>query len=96
MADVIITDNPEASRYEADLEGRAAGFAEYRRSGDTVVMPHTEVFDDFGGQGVGTALVRHALDDLRERGLRVIPTCPFVASFIDKHPEYRELVTEQA
>lgn len=96
MADVIISDNPGASRYEADIEGRAAGFAEYRRFGGTVVMPHTEVFDDFGGQGVGTTLVRYALDDLRERGLRVVPACPFVASFIDEHPEYRELLAEQA
>lgn len=96
MADVTITDNPERSRFEADIDGRAAGFADYHREGDVVVMPHTEVFDEFGGQGVGSILVRHALDSIRAQGLTVDPRCPFVAIWIQRHPDYADLVAPSA
>lgn len=57
-----------------------------------VVMSHTAVDGSFEGQGVGSALARAALDDLREQGVRVLPTCPFIKAWIDHHPEYRDLL----
>lgn len=90
-----ITDNPDAGRYEARLaDGRLAGFAEYRREPGVITFHHTKVKDEFEGQGVGGALARAALERARAEGLTVRPVCPFVSGWIDRHPEYRELVAE--
>ena len=69
-----------------------AGFAEYRPRPHAVVFTHTEVDEAFEGQGIGGALVRGALDDVRSKGLAVVPLCPFVKAWIAKHPEYEDLV----
>ncbi|MGD9695817.1 MAG: GNAT family N-acetyltransferase [Thermoleophilia bacterium] len=92
MSDTVITDAPEASRYEARLDGDLAGFAEYVVKDDFIVFTHTEVDPAFGGKGIGGALARGALDGARERGLAVVPACPFIAGWIAKHPDYAELV----
>jgi uncharacterized protein len=89
--DVLVTDAVERSRFEAHLDGRLAGFADYIRSANLVVLPHTEVEPGFEGRGVGGALARAALDDARERGLPVIATCPFIAGWMGRHPEYLDL-----
>lgn len=86
-----IVDNQEARRYEQQTEHGLA-MLEYRGHGRRIEFVHTEVPPAAEGRGVGGALVRAALDAARERGLRVIPTCPFVHAFIERHPEYRELV----
>ena len=92
IATVTVQDNPEASRYEArDDSGVVAGFAEYERHDDRIVFTHTEVDDAFEGRGVGGALVRGALDDVRTTALRVVATCPFVKAWIGKHPDYADL-----
>jgi predicted GNAT family acetyltransferase len=92
-AQLTIQDNPEQSRYEAlDESGAVAGFAEYKRRNGVVVFLHTEVDDAMEGMGVGSALVRGALDDVRGSGLRVRPLCPFFKSYIEKHAEYQDLV----
>lgn len=86
-----IQDNPAESRYEAHLEGELAGIAAYRLEGDTIVFTHTEV--EVEGQGVGSALARGALDDVRRQGTRrVVPTCHFMKGWIDEHPDYADLV----
>ena len=90
--DVAVTDNKAKSRYEAALDGDQAGIAAYELSGDTIVFTHTVVDEDLEGRGVGSTLIRHALDDARNRHLTVVPECEFVAAFIDDHPEYRDLV----
>ena len=87
MADV-----PERSRYELRLAGRLIGVAAYRRQEGRLVFTHTEVADEFEGQGFGTRLVLDALDDARRQGTAVVPLCPFVAFQIDAHPEYRDLL----
>lgn len=93
MDDVTITRNEQRSRFEARVDGQLAGFADYAPRGEgVVVMPHTEVDPAFGGRGLGTRLVRGALDQLREDGVAVVPACSFVASFIDQHPEYADLL----
>lgn len=93
MADVQVTDNPGESRFEARVDGELAGFAEYLTSEDLVTFTHTEVFDAFEGQGVGSALARGALDAVRADGTRrVLPRCPFIRGWIEKHPDYQDLV----
>ena len=89
---VQVRDVPERSHYEAGVDGRHAGVAAYRLSGRRIEFTHTKVDDAFEGQGVGSVLVRFALDDARARGLSVRPTCPFVRSWIDRHPTYADLV----
>ena len=90
---VKTTLNESESRYEAHVDGELAGFAEFERDGDRIVFTHTEVDDAFEGKGVGSALARGALDDVRARGdLRVVPRCPFIRAWIEKHPDYDDLV----
>jgi uncharacterized protein len=94
MTAVAVTDVPSDERYEARVDGEVAGFLEYRRAGNVVVLAHTEVLPAFGGRGVGGRLVRAALDEIRARGdLEVVPTCPFVARWIATHMDYVNLVT---
>jgi predicted GNAT family acetyltransferase len=90
--DVVVTENHDEERFEAHLDGRLAGIAAYRLDAGRIVFTHTEVDDAFEGQGVGGQLVRGALDDVRGRHLQVVPRCPFVRSFIDRHPEYTDLL----
>lgn len=93
MTDVIVSHNPELSRYDAHIDGELAGFAEYQADESVITFTHTEVDDAFGGKGVGSALARFALDDVKAQGSRrVRPLCPFIKGWIDKHPEYAELL----
>ena len=91
MTTVAVTDAEDRSRFEARVGGELAGFAEYRRTDDLVVFPHTEVDPAFEGRGVGSALARAALDDARGRGLPVLATCPFISGWMRRHPEYLDL-----
>lgn len=95
MTDTIhVGDSPELSRYEVFLNGDPVGFAEYRVREGEIEFPDTEVDPQFGGRGLGSALIKAALDDVRSRypDRRVVPTCPFVAGFIARHPEYQDLL----
>lgn len=93
MADVVTSHNPDKHRYEAHLDGELAGFAEYQLTDDLVVFTHTEVHRKFEGKGVGSALARFGLDDVRDGGTRkVLPLCPFIKGWIGKHREYVDLV----
>lgn len=96
-ADVTVVEQEDASRFEARAggpDGELLGFAAYQLDGHAIVFTHTEVDDAHEGRGVGSALVRGALDTLRERGgLRVVPRCAFVKKWIDEHPEYAELLS---
>ena len=90
---LTVRDHDEAQRFEAvDDDGTVAGFAAYRRSSDRVVFTHTEVGDAFEGQGVGSRLVRAALDSVRDEGLQVVAQCPFVRTWIERHPDYADLL----
>jgi predicted GNAT family acetyltransferase len=89
-----VTNNPDKSRFEVYLGDELAGFAEYRRNGDSVSFTHTEVAEQFEGKGLAGRLARAALDDARTEGLAVLPNCPYIASWIAKHPEYVDLVPE--
>lgn len=92
MTDTLpIRDNPEAMRFEVEVEGRLA-FAEYRLPQGSILFSHTEVPPELEGRGIGSALVRFALGEARERGLKVIPVCPFFVAFLTRHPEEADIV----
>ena len=96
MSEVVVTDAPERNRFEAHIDGQLAGFAEYMRQEKVIVLPHTEVDPAFEGKGVGGALARTALDDARERGIPVLATCPFIAGWMRKHPDYLDLAYQNS
>ncbi len=91
---VEVKDVPEAKRYEARIEGESevAGFADYLRTAELIAFLHTEVQPEYEGRGIGSALARTALDEARAANLRVLPTCPFFAGWIARHPEYQDLL----
>ena len=88
-----VQDAPHAERYEIREGDRVLGIAAYHRRGDTVVFTHTEVDPDAGESGLGSTLVRSALDDVRAKGEKVVPQCPFVRGWIERHPEYADLLS---
>lgn len=93
MAEVTVRRDDDGRRYVAEVDGAQAGFAQYQLTQELVVFTHTEVDPAFEGMGVGSALVRWALDDVRADGTRtVLPLCPFVKAFIGRHREYVDLV----
>ena len=86
-----VKDNPAASRFEM-ASGGAVAFVEYERTGGgRIALLHTEVPEALSGQGVGSKLVRGALDSIRAEGVKIVPRCEFVAAYIERHPEYRDL-----
>jgi predicted GNAT family acetyltransferase len=87
-----ITDNAGKNRYEIRVDGDLAGFVDYEREEGSVVLVHTEVDSAFEGKGVGSALARGTLDDIRGKGGTVVPVCPFIKKWIEKHPDYQDLV----
>lgn len=88
-------DDPDNSRYVAEDDGQVVGLIEYRVvRDDRLVLVHTEVDDATEGQGVGSRLVKFTLEDLRASGRKIVPECPFVASYLDRHPEYQDVVDE--
>jgi predicted GNAT family acetyltransferase len=91
----VVRDNEQAARFELVVDGELIGIADYRLRGDQMVMPHTEITPRRRGQGFGDVLVQGALDQIRPTGRTVIPSCWFVAQFIDTHPEYRDLLAAQ-
>ena len=89
---ITVVDDPLANRYELHVAGELAAFTNYRLEPGRIVFTHTETLDAFKGIGVATHLARAVLDAARARGLRVVARCPFVANYIDEHPEYQDLV----
>jgi predicted GNAT family acetyltransferase len=81
-----VRNNQERSRFELDAEGHIA-FSNYRRDGNTITFMHTEVPKELEGRGIGSALVRGALELARKQGLTIAASCPFVRAYIAKHPD---------
>lgn len=88
---VVEHDEPHR-RYVLRIGADEAGTLTYSVGGDRVVLEHTVVDTDRQEKGLGSQLVQHALDDVRAAGRRVVPQCPFVRSFIERHPQYADLV----
>ena len=89
---LVVADNPDASRYEGRLDGHVVAFSEYELRGDVIVFLHTEVDPAFEGRGFGSVLASSSLDDVRARGLRVVARCPFIAAYIRRHRAYGDLL----
>jgi len=85
---------PDRSRFEIQVGGEVAGFSEYRRRPGLIAFVHTLTDPRFEGQGVASQLVRTALIEARAEGLSVLPFCPFVRGYIERHTEYLGLVPE--
>jgi predicted GNAT family acetyltransferase len=84
----IVTEDPDQSRFELYVDGELAGWAEYRPAGDSVILAHTEVAEGHEGEGLGGLLVGRTIELIRADGKTVIPTCPFAAAYIRRHPAY--------
>jgi predicted GNAT family acetyltransferase len=91
---VRVVDNPAKRRYEAYVGDELAGFITYRERSGVVVLVHTEVDATFEGQGVGSRLASAVLEETRARGRQIDPVCPFITSYIKRHPEHADLVAE--
>ncbi len=89
---IAVVRNDEKSRYEILVDGSIVGFSDYRMRDDQQVYVHTEIDPEFRGRDLAATLIRAALDDARTHGNRVVPRCPYVAEFIQEHPEYADLV----
>ena len=90
--EIKVIDNPERSRYEASLDGRIAAYSTYESEPGRVVITHTVVRPKLEGRGVGSRLAKFAVDDIRDRGLRIKPVCTFTRKWLRGHPEYEAIV----
>ncbi|HEU0098126.1 MAG TPA: GNAT family N-acetyltransferase [Allosphingosinicella sp.] len=86
-----VRNNEAADRYELEVDGRLA-LAAYRLRDGRITFTHTEVPGELEGRGIGSRLVEAALEDVRAQGLKVVPACPFVKHYMDKHPEVKDLL----
>lgn len=86
-AKLIITNAPDARRYEARFGDVLAGWVDYGRVRSRLVAVHTEVLPEFGGRGIGSALVRHVIADARAGGFTITPRCPLFQTHFARHPE---------
>ncbi len=84
--------NDRSSRYEATLDDQLAAVIDYSLRDQTMIIVHTGTKPEFRGHGIAARITRHALDDVRSRGLRVVAQCPYTAQYIDEHAEYAELL----
>ncbi len=91
LSEQSVRNNEGENRFEIEVEGERA-VAQYDRRGSTIFFTHTEVPPSMEGQGIGNLLARTALDYARKEKLRVVPRCKFIAAFIERHPEYADLV----
>lgn len=94
--DPDVVDASDSHRYEIRDNGDLAGYAAYKVQGQTMVFIHTEIDERFEGRGLGSRLATAALDDARLKGFTVVPLCPFIARFVDRHPQYADLVAQQS
>ena len=90
-----VRDNPAENRFEITVDGQRVGFAQYVRRPGRLIFVHTEIDPAFGGRGLAGELAAGALDAARAEGVRVVPLCPYIESFIVEHPQYDDLVDHE-
>ena len=93
-AEAEVVHVPEKHRYELRLDGRLVGLAAYRRRDGRIAFTHTEVDESLEGQGLGSRLAAVALADAARQDLAVVPLCPFIAQYIEQHPEFQRLLAD--
>lgn len=86
-----VNDAPDRQRFEIVRDGKVLGHAAYQKTDQMIIFTHTEIDPSLEGQGLGGQLVRSALDQVRDSGLKVLPICPFVQAWMSRHPEYQDL-----
>ena len=91
---IVVVDNPEESRFEANIDGHIA-FVSYLRRDNTIFFTHTEVPQELEGRGIGSALARAVLDRARAEQWKVVARCPFIAKYVERHPEYQSLIRRE-
>lgn len=91
-SEIVTADEPNGSRYVIDVDGVRRGFLTYRLEPRRISLLHVEIDPTMEGRGLGGRLTAFALDDARARELTVLPFCPFVKTYIERHPDYLELV----
>jgi uncharacterized protein len=92
MTDIDVRHNEKKHRFETEIDGRTA-YSEYEMDDDGImVFTHTIVPEELEGRGIASGIVKHALDHARESGIAIVPDCPYVASWIERHPDYADLV----
>ena len=90
---LVVVDNPEENQFEAHVDGHVA-FVSYLRRGDTIFFTHTDVPKELEGRGVGSRLAKAVLDRARAEHWKVVARCPFIAKYIERHPEYQPLLRQ--
>lgn len=93
--EVRLRDDAGLHRYLAEIDGRVVGMAVYQLRAGRHIFVHTETNPEYAGQGVGSALARFALDDVKAQGGMIVPLCPFIASWIETHPDYQAMVDQE-
>ena len=86
-----VVNDPSQHRYQLTVDGHTAA-AHYETAGGVITFVHTEVPPELGSRGIGSKLIQGALDQVRAAGLKVVAQCPFVKAWIDKHPDYADLL----
>lgn len=89
----ILTDNTEEKQFEMKAEGGTA-VVEYELLGNKIIFTHTEVPKELEGKGIGSKIVKLALENIDSRGLKLIPLCPFTAQYIKRHPEWEHVLAD--
>lgn len=92
MSEITVREDEGSGRYLAERDGEVLGFAEYERAEGVTTFTHTVVDEAHEGQGVGSTLVRSALDAERAAGRSIVPVCEFVGAYLERHPEHADLV----
>ena len=90
--EIELRNNRDRRRWEVLLGDEVVGFAEYRLAGSRIAFTHTVVDEELEGRGIGSRLARTVLDDAVERGLRIVPYCPFIRAYLARHPKYSDSV----
>jgi predicted GNAT family acetyltransferase len=94
MSEFVVVDQSELHRYEIRVDGKVAGFVRYVRHPDHLDLVHTEIGPAFEGRGLAAKLVAGVLADVRAAGGRIVPSCPYVAAYLKKHPDQADLVAQ--
>lgn len=89
-----LIDNEAKKQYEFHIDGDLARI-EYIKAREKIFLTHTEVPAKLEGKGIGSALIKQALEDIQQKGLELVPLCPFVVAFINRHPEYNTLISNR-
>ena len=91
---LVVTENRDAKRFEARADGELVGVIEYIPLAEKIIATHTEVAEEHEGKGIGSALVRGMVDQLRDDGRKLQPKCPYVAAWLRRHPDQADVVDE--